>query len=180
MSSTINASTASGGGIVTDADASGVLALQTAGVTALSISAAQVVSFTNPPSLVGTGITGTAASLTVGNATNATTSTTQPAGTNTTAIATTANVYASSLGWGQTWQAVTRAKSTTYYNTTGKPIYGQYNGAIANNNTYNLIINGLTVCVAFATNPIVFGLIPPGASYSLTGAATPSTSFELR
>lgn len=48
MASTINASTASGGGIITSADASGVLALQTAGVTALSISAAQVVSFTNP------------------------------------------------------------------------------------------------------------------------------------
>jgi len=51
MSSTINASTASGGGIITSADASGVLALQTAGVTALSISAAQVVSFTNPVTL---------------------------------------------------------------------------------------------------------------------------------
>jgi len=48
MSSSINASTASGGGVITTADASGVLALQTAGVTALSISAAQVVSFTNP------------------------------------------------------------------------------------------------------------------------------------
>ena len=52
MSSTINASTASGGGVVTTADASGVLALQTAGVTGLSISAAQVVSFTNPVTLV--------------------------------------------------------------------------------------------------------------------------------
>jgi hypothetical protein len=51
MSSTINASTASGGGIVTTADASGILQLQTAGVTALSISAAQVVSFTNAVTL---------------------------------------------------------------------------------------------------------------------------------
>jgi len=47
MSSTINASTASGGGIVTAADASGVLALQTAGVTALSIDATQKVTFAN-------------------------------------------------------------------------------------------------------------------------------------
>lgn len=37
MSSTINASTASGGGIITTADASGVLALQGAGVTGFSI-----------------------------------------------------------------------------------------------------------------------------------------------
>jgi len=47
MSSTINASTASGGGVITTADASGILQLQTAGVTALSIDAAQKVTFAN-------------------------------------------------------------------------------------------------------------------------------------
>ena len=41
MSSTINASTASGGGVVTTADASGILQLQTAGTTALTIDASQ-------------------------------------------------------------------------------------------------------------------------------------------
>ena len=41
MSSTINASTASGGGIITSADASGILALQTAGTTAVTIDASQ-------------------------------------------------------------------------------------------------------------------------------------------
>lgn len=41
MSSTINASTASGGGLVTSADASGILQLQTAGVTALTIDGSQ-------------------------------------------------------------------------------------------------------------------------------------------
>ena len=45
MSSTINASTASGGGIITSADASGILALQTAGVTGLTIDASQNVTF---------------------------------------------------------------------------------------------------------------------------------------
>ena len=48
MAATISANSAGGGGLVSSGDASGVLALQTAGVTALSISAAQVVSFTNP------------------------------------------------------------------------------------------------------------------------------------
>ena len=62
MAATINASTASGGGIITSADASGVLELQTAGVTALSISATQVVSFTNPVTL--TSATLTSATLT--------------------------------------------------------------------------------------------------------------------
>ena len=41
MSSTINASTASGGGVITSADASGVLALQTGGTTAVTIDASQ-------------------------------------------------------------------------------------------------------------------------------------------
>ena len=41
MSSTINASTASGGGVITSADASGILQLQTGGTTALTIDASQ-------------------------------------------------------------------------------------------------------------------------------------------
>lgn len=47
MTTTINASTTAG--LVQTADTSGVLALQTAGTTAISISASQVVTFTNPP-----------------------------------------------------------------------------------------------------------------------------------
>jgi hypothetical protein len=45
MTTTINASTSAG--IVTTADTSGVLELQTAGTTAVSISASQVVTLTN-------------------------------------------------------------------------------------------------------------------------------------
>ena len=41
MSSTINASTASGGGVITTADASGILQLQTGGTTAVTIDASQ-------------------------------------------------------------------------------------------------------------------------------------------
>lgn len=47
MASTISANSAGGGGLVTSGDASGVLALQTAGVTALSIDASQKVTFAN-------------------------------------------------------------------------------------------------------------------------------------
>ena len=46
MASTINAITTGVGGIVTSADASGVLALQTGGTTAVTIDASQNVSFT--------------------------------------------------------------------------------------------------------------------------------------
>ena len=62
MAATISANSAGGGGLVTSGDASGVLKLQTAGVTALSISAAQVVSFINPVTL--TSATLTSATLT--------------------------------------------------------------------------------------------------------------------
>ena len=51
MASSINASTTAG--VVTTADTSGVLNIQTAGTTAVSISAAQVVSFTNAPTVTG-------------------------------------------------------------------------------------------------------------------------------
>ena len=47
MASTISANSAGGGGLVTSGDASGVLNLQTASVTALSIDASQKVTFTN-------------------------------------------------------------------------------------------------------------------------------------
>ena len=49
MASTINASTASGGGVITTADASGILQLQTAGVTGLTIDASQNVTFAKVP-----------------------------------------------------------------------------------------------------------------------------------
>ena len=48
MASTINAQTTGFAGVVTTADASGVLNIQTGGVTAISISASQVVTFANP------------------------------------------------------------------------------------------------------------------------------------
>ena len=51
MASSINASTTAG--LVNTADTSGVLQLQTAGVTAISIDASQAVSFTNSPTVTG-------------------------------------------------------------------------------------------------------------------------------
>ena len=51
MASSINASLTAG--VVTTADTSGVLQLQTAGVTAISIDASQAVSFTNSPTVTG-------------------------------------------------------------------------------------------------------------------------------
>jgi len=84
----------------------------------------------------------------------------------------------SSLGYGQTWQTVTRTSGTTYYNTTGKPITltSWSNGA----DTVTLAINGLTITRATSSstnNPFTL-IIPPGATYSLTG--TYQAVVELR
>ena len=59
MASTINAQTTGFAGVVTTADTSGILALQTGGTTGLSISASQVVTLTNalPVGSGGTGAT---------------------------------------------------------------------------------------------------------------------------
>ena len=83
MASIINASTSGAGGVITTADASGVLQLQTAGTTALSISAAQAVTLANalPAASGGTGLTapGTSGNVLTSNGT-AWTSAALPAG----------------------------------------------------------------------------------------------------
>lgn len=66
MAATISANSAGGGGLVTSGDASGVLELQTAGVTALSIDASQKVTFANSltsPTLITPVITGMGSSI---------------------------------------------------------------------------------------------------------------------
>lgn len=84
-----------------------------------------------------------------------------------------------SIGYGQTWQNVTgsRASGTTYYNTTGKPIALSVFGTLASANGVSLVINGVQVGYSYASasniSPLVFGVVPPGGSYSVT--STPSS-----
>ena len=74
MASIINASTSGAGGVITTADSSGVLQLQTGGTTAISISAAQAVTLTNalPATSGGTGLTsvGSAGNVLTSDGTN--------------------------------------------------------------------------------------------------------------
>ena len=155
MSSTINASTASGGGVITTADASGILQLQTAGVTALTIDASQNVTFANPPAIVGTNLTGTANSLNAG------------------------------LGVNQTWQGVVRVNGTTYTNSSGKPImcvYSYTGGATLYGKftiSGSLIpssINGSATTYTFTSTVIV----PNGATYVFNTNGTLAEAWELR
>lgn len=92
-----------------------------------------------------------------------------------------------SLGFGQSWQAVTRTSGVTYYNTTGKPIVFILQLASgAGVSTTTLVVNGGTgVPVGYLSGGglggIGFGVIPAGASYSLTDSGMASrNTFELR
>lgn len=91
-----------------------------------------------------------------------------------------------SLGYGQTWQVVTRASGTTYYNTTGRPIaINAFQTSPSTSNSVSLSVGGVTVMTSqFSVGgavgqTAVSAIIPHGASYVVTvvGAAT---CVELR
>jgi len=92
------------------------------------------------------------------------------------------------LGFGQTWQNVTgaRAGSTTYYNTTSRPIFVSATGTIPTSGNVVLIVSGVTVSISgtAATNGQgcnVSGIVPVGASYSVAfNTSTLSNWTELR
>jgi hypothetical protein len=145
-------------------------------------------------------------STAVTNATNATNATnvvsggtingfatglTQANGTNNTQIATTAFVYNMGIGWGQTWQDVTssRALSTTYTNSTGKPI--MVNVFLANvgaSSNSSLTVDGVLVSYANgdttngAAGATLSAIVPPSSVYSVSGSKTLTGGFwvELR
>lgn len=92
------------------------------------------------------------------------------------------------VGFGQTWQSVTRNPGTTYYNTTGRPIvlavYGS-NGSASCVGTIS--INGGTAlnfcgCSLPSGTALAVGdfLIPAGASYNIGGITTMTNAYELR
>lgn len=98
----------------------------------------------------------------------------------------------SSLGYGQTWQSVSRTSGTTYYNTTGRPIVyatGQVAFSGVNGNVSIAINGGTSLVIAICVVPSGsnYGhsgggvIIPAGASYVITDlAVTSRASQELR
>jgi hypothetical protein len=94
----------------------------------------------------------------------------------------------SSLGYGQTWQLVTgsRALGTTYYNTTGKPIFVKACSTGTTSSAITIVVNGVTMpawivnsASAAAANDSV--LVPPSNSYVITmSTGTLATWAELR
>lgn len=93
----------------------------------------------------------------------------------------------SSLGYGQTWQNVTgsRALSTTYYNTTGKPISVVVHLTATAATAATMIVNGVSLIgthlSATSAQGSVTAIVPPGASYSSApSSATLTNWYELR
>jgi hypothetical protein len=87
----------------------------------------------------------------------------------------------SSLGFGQSWQSVTRTAGTTYYNTTGKPIVLNVRYT-SGTGTIQITVNG-TVCAESGGASGFFqvnAIIPPGGSYSFAGIPTINSVYELR
>ena len=88
----------------------------------------------------------------------------------------------SSIGYGQSWQSVTRTSGTTYYNTKGKPIV--WHLTVATNSTITPTVGGFTFPAitppATVANLTVDLVIPPGVPYSYTSSGTAPTSAELR
>lgn len=92
----------------------------------------------------------------------------------------------SSLGYGQYWQTVTRTSGTTYYNTTGKPIFVKYYIGSGGSGTFSATYGDVsTGTVTLGSNVASFQswestLVPPGFSYSFTAASGNVTTYELR
>lgn len=96
----------------------------------------------------------------------------------------------SSIGYGQTWQTVTRTSGTTYYNTTGRPIYTLCYGGASTVASFSasLVVNGVTVSYAQGNGTTanggggytVQGIVPPGGSYTFTITNLSVSAAELR
>lgn len=93
-------------------------------------------------------------------------------------------VEMSGIGTDQTWQNVvgSRAVSTTYTNTTGKPIQVNIRVASTAGQIWTLTIAGVGVqsYSASGIDGVIFAIVPPGAQYSLTGGTTINNWNELR
>jgi hypothetical protein len=95
-----------------------------------------------------------------------------------------------SLGQGQRYANVTRTSGTTYYNTTGKPIFVKREvqigvSAFVTNATINGVSIGTIMGGVNASGTQVFAgsfIVPPRASYSMTevGAVVTVVTYELR
>ena len=90
----------------------------------------------------------------------------------------------SSLGYGQTWQTVTRVSGTTYYNSTGRPITFIIMNTSGLGSSVQVTIAGYTfslITQVGSTNILMFSsIVPAGASYSYALTLGRVACSELR
>lgn len=87
------------------------------------------------------------------------------------------------VGQNQTWQNVTasRAASTTYTNTTGRPIMVSISTNSGSGATSTLTVGGVVVCQGVNANTTqLTAIVPAGATYSHTNTYGFSIWAELR
>jgi hypothetical protein len=95
------------------------------------------------------------------------------------------------LGYGQTWQQVTRTMGTQYTNSTGKPIMlvARAQRSSVSSSGIQILMNGIQIPICYGTNSgggneaVGSIIIPVGATYTLSvssEALSSYTIYELR
>ena len=197
MASTIAAVTTGGGGVITTADSSGNLSLLSGATTVVAVTSTGVavtgtLSSSGVTTLANGAILGTPASGNISACTSTSMTMVSPLlGTPTSGVLThctgTANSLNAGIGVNQTWQNVlaSRAATTVYTNSSGKPIFV---AAWCSNATGNMTLTVGSITVSFfdpdtanSLRMTVNGIVPDGSTYfvSLT-TNTLSGWSELR
>jgi hypothetical protein len=140
----------------------------------------------------GTGAsTFTTNNVVLGNGTNSLAGNTVAPGTSGNVLTSNGTTWTSSapapaIGVGQTWQDVTssRALSTSYTNSSGKPIQVNVTTAAGTTSSMTAVVNGVTIMNP-ATNTagvrlMVNFIVPNGVTYSVTSSTAVSIWAELR
>ncbi len=144
---------------------------------------------TNATGTWGISITGNAATATLATlATNATNATTAANGGVTSVNGSTGAVTVTSIGVGQTWQTPSRSLSTSYTNSTGKPIQVIAAVYAQGSTRCRAIVDGVTVVESLTQDccgvpqisyfPLSF-IVPNGSTYQCQGGGL-NTWAELR
>lgn len=88
------------------------------------------------------------------------------------------------IGFGQTWQTVTRALNTTYTNSTGRPIMIAISTNQVSSGTSTFTVGGVQIynlnASSIGEGCAYSAIIPAGATYVIGGTATIRTASELR
>jgi hypothetical protein len=177
MANTITAGNATNNGIAVSGDNTGTLNIITgsgSGTTAIAIDASQNVTVSG--NMTASGTLAVTSNQTIGGNLTVTGTITGTGG------------VTGGVGTGQTWQDVTasRSLSTTYTNSTAKPIVVSYGGLCGGaNSNVAITVGGITqTAVALANNYFITTsiIVPPSTTYSITASASITTPkwVELR